>query len=211
MTGDLARERLQVTFAFSVGFGFVALIVSPIAGALAFVALGWAFQVITLCGLLAGGLVIAFAWLAALQDARWMMVETIARELESRDAEREALQQGKVSTHVEQRGISNAVTVNNGPVESIRLVPVRGSGTLVDGVPVEDLSAFVEGILLRGHSQRAWMGKQLPSGRTIATFEEYRGLVSPLVKAGLIVGRSERSAGQLVTRDLGEIKRVLGL
>jgi hypothetical protein len=95
--------------------------------------------------------------------------------------------------------------------EQIRIVPFRGHGTrLIDGADEGDLSEFVEGLATRGHSQRAWTGVHLRSGRTIDA-DLWTQLSQPLRKAGIITGVAERSAGRLTESDPTRIKEILGI
>ncbi len=210
------EEYMRVSFAFAFGFSVAAVPVSVLAAWLTYLLVGSTSAALTVLvgALLVAGLIVTGVLIMSLRSSQAMLTDYFSDWLDERETRRAALTEGKVAiqeTHVDARGVGNAIAVNNAPVESVRLVPVRGSGSLIDGVPIEDLREFVERITLIGHSQRAWMGKTLASGRTISTFEEYRALVQPLVKAGLIVNRGERSSGQLVIKDVEEIKRTLGL
>lgn len=137
----------------------------------------------------------------------WQQWQEHAREIARISAER--------LTSVNVKGRSNVVAVNSAgqAVENIRLVGlnVNRPTRIVDGVDERDLVYFVERIFVRGHSKRAWLGEQLPSGKVVSTFADYNSLISPLIKAGLIVDRGERSAGKLITDNAGVMKRVLGL
>lgn len=121
-----------------------------------------------------------------------------------------------VTNNIAVKGRGNVVAVSNTPSqmqsqEVVRLVPVKSLSRLVNGVDENDLRAFVEGIFIRGHSQRSWMGQRLPSGREIESFQDYDALVKPLLVAGVIVDRKERSSGKLVYSSPDEVKQVLGL
>lgn len=94
--------------------------------------------------------------------------------------------------------------------EQIRLVPYRGPARLIDGVPEQDLREFIGQLPVRGHTKRAWVGYRFKSGR-VCDYETWKRLTDILAKAGLLQGRSERSAGVLVTMDPEEIATVLGL
>ena len=92
----------------------------------------------------------------------------------------------------------------------IRLIPVQG-GRLVDGVDERDLAKFIEVVCNTGRfTQRDWRNVDMPSGR-VCDNEYHALLIAPLVKAQVIVDRTERVAGRLVTRDAAQVKRVLGL
>jgi hypothetical protein len=78
-------------------------------------------------------------------------------------------------------------------------------------VAEQDLLFFIERALIAGHAKRIWLGQELPSGKLVSTFEDYNQLLAPLLKAGVIVGRSERSAGKFAIDDAQEIKGRLGL
>lgn len=211
MTSELARERLESTLAFSVGFGVVVMLVAPIAGALAVVALGWAFATITLLGLCAGGLVIVFAWLSAIQDVRWMLVETVGLELDAREAEREALQGGRAMiqhTQVDARGIGNQIAVQQVPQETIRLVPFHSARKLIDGLPPAAIAFFVDQYPIRGWSQREWVdrGIRLPGMKDVCDYDTWRALLGILEKVEAIPPVRERVKIKPIL-DLDVIKR----
>ncbi len=91
MTNEIADKRVRVAIAFSIGYAIIAAIVAPPAGAVAFVLWQWSFEAITLLGLFIGGLAIASAWVSALADVQWMLVQTVAAERDHRDAETERI------------------------------------------------------------------------------------------------------------------------
>jgi hypothetical protein len=147
--------------------------------------------------------------------ARYYLAMLIADWLEWQETNREIarIRASQVS-NVSVKGKQNVVNVNSAQVqESIRLVPVRGAGVnrTIDEVLECDLTYFVERAVIVGHTKRVWLGTQLPSGKLIKDFADYDALIQPLVKSGLLVGRKEKSAGQLISTDASEIKRVLGL
>ncbi|MFA5053904.1 MAG: hypothetical protein WC565_07585 [Parcubacteria group bacterium] len=91
--------------------------------------------------------------------------------------------------------------------ERIRLLPVRGgardpqmvlSGSDAAGYTPDDLRALVHQAYTVGHSVRKLLGTQLPSGRRIESPEDLTAFYELLTAAGFIIGRSARSAGQLV-------------
>ena len=94
--------------------------------------------------------------------------------------------------------------------EIVRFIPV-GGGRLVEGPTKEDLIYFIDQLPQLGHTWRAWQGQKLPSGKVINDFAEYDELIEPLVKAGVVKGRYERSAGELVVTDPAAIKQSLRL
>ncbi len=143
--------------------------------------------------------------------AQWMVTESVCVVLNRLEAD---VQTVTTVNEFSVKGRGNVVALSNVPVQSqetIRLIPVKSSNRLIEGVDEKDLRAFVEGIFVRGFSQRAWMGQQLPSGRTITTFADYDSLIQPLLTAGVIVDRKERSAGKLAYSSAEEVKQVLGL
>ncbi|HZQ09761.1 MAG TPA: hypothetical protein VFD70_24505 [Anaerolineae bacterium] len=143
--------------------------------------------------------------------AQWMVTESVCVVLNRLDGD---VQTVTTVNEFSVKGRGNVVALSNAPMQSqetIRLVPVKSSNRLIEGVDEKDLRAFVEGIFVRGFSQRAWMGQQLPTGRTITTFADYDALIQPLLTAGVIVDRKERSAGKLAYSSADEVKEVLGL
>jgi len=97
-----------------------------------------------------------------------------------------------------------------GEVERIRIVPYRGTARLVDGVPEQDLSAFIDGLAIKGHTSRAWIGYSMPSGALVDA-EYWMLLCKPLRKIGVIEAVSPRKKGRLTTTDAAYIKSLLGL
>lgn len=215
MTNDLARERLTLTLAFSIGFGVVVLIVAPIGGALAFVWLGWAFPVITLLGLLSGGLLIAFAWLSAIQDVRWALVESIASELDDASAQREAVRSASIIQNI------------NAPGGTVKARPIvyKVGGQLVNGnqlnqiaqteprrieIAAADVRWFAEQ-LANGYplSKAKWLGLELPYSRLPVSWAIYKALIDPLASYGAIAGRGERASGKLVEKNPAQLVKVI--
>jgi len=94
--------------------------------------------------------------------------------------------------------------------EQIRLVPYRGPSRLIDGVPASDLRFFIDGLKIRGHTQRPWIGQIMPSGRRVDV-EYWQQLVEVLKKAGVVVGAGPRQAGTLTTTDAQEIAELVGV
>ena len=212
------REHLQITREWVILFAVVSLVlivVTSVWGALAIAGaplwltlpFGAAFFV---------AVVATMVTIRTLEYSRYSLHAMLEEWRENQECARQcSLIQANNITNVNVKGRNNTVSVNSAQtVEDVRLIPIHGaqkSARLIDGVPEADLIFFCERVPLIGHSKRAWFGQALPSGRTVNTFEIYDQLVAPLIKAGLIEGRGERSAGRLTTADSGEIKRVLGL
>ncbi len=91
MTNELADKRLQLAITFIIGYALVDLAVSPLVGALTFALWQWPFEATTLGGLFVGCIAIANAWVSALADVQWMLVQTVAAERDHRDAETERI------------------------------------------------------------------------------------------------------------------------
>lgn len=192
-TDEITSTRMRLAFGFSFAFGVITIIVSCIAGALTFALVGvWGTAAtVTLWGLLGGSLVIAISLVSALLDARWILIESVAAELDEREAERQALSGGKTTinkTQIDARGMGNAVEVNNAPVEKIRLVQVRTAGKLIEGIPAPALAFFIDQYDVRGWSQRAWIdqGIRLPGMKEPVDYDTWRQLVGILEKVEAI-------------------------
>lgn len=103
------------------------------------------------------------------------------------------------------------------PPETIRLLPVRTQTPRVrlagadEGYTEEDLRRLIEIAYGAGHAVRDFMGVTLPSGRRIASYDsDLRPFFDMLVKAGLLVDRSQRNKGQLLG-DLDAALHLFGL
>lgn len=89
------------------------------------------------------------------------------------------------------------------PTEQVSLV-------YVEGVPIEDVLAFIDGLPQRGHAQAAWRGYRFPSG-TLSNPDYWRRLSRILRKGGVLYGVEARKSGKLLIKDPEAIKRHLGL
>jgi len=99
----------------------------------------------------------------------------------------------------------------------IRLVPVRSSQTVgvAQGIDVDDLRFMISRLDYdhqRGWTVREWLNERLPSGREIISADvgPYAEFIQILERIGALVGRSERTKGQLTMRA-DEILAHLGL
>lgn len=98
--------------------------------------------------------------------------------------------------------------------ETIRLLPVRAQTPRIrlagadDGYTEEDLRRLIEIAYGAGYAVRDFLGTTLPSGRRIANYDsDLRPFFDMLVKAGLLVERSQRNKGRL----LGDLDAALNL
>lgn len=215
---DTHREHLAITRDWLQMFGAVGLASVLIVTALGIAATVGAALWLTLplLTLFIFALIAAMIVLRSLEFSRYSLHQRFESWLESQETAREIARiQATQSVNVSVKGRQNVVSVNSGQkVEDIRLIPVHGASAttrMLDGVPEQDLIFFAERAPIMGHSQRAWMGVELPSGNRIAKFDDYDKLLQPFMKAGLIVGRAERSAGKLVSGNPEDLKRALGL
>ena len=98
------------------------------------------------------------------------------------------------------------------PRKAYQLVEVyRHDVPTFDGIDVEDLEHFIRTICAtRDWTQRTWRGKVMPSGVRCDN-RMHRKMCDILERAGFIVGRKPRSAGQLVARKAETILATLGL
>ena len=92
--------------------------------------------------------------------------------------------------------------------ETARVVAVPPVRT-VDDVNEQDLIEFVNGLPMRGHARRGWLGFKFVSGREVDA-DYHAMLIKPLEKCGAIVERGERKAGKVVMSSDDIIER-LGL
>lgn len=96
-------------------------------------------------------------------------------------------------------------------IKNIAIRPVEDiSYTLVEGVPIEDVMDFIDGLPQRGHSQRGWADHRFPSG-ALGDALYWKKLSKILRKGGLIEGVGPRRSGRLLLKDPEAIKRHLGL
>ena len=217
LTQDTHDAHLSITRDWVMMFGAIGAAALVIVAALGLAATASAplWLVLTLLVAFGFACVLALVVLRALEYARYCVQERFEQWVENQIAAREIARiQATQATMVSVKGRSNVVSVNSGSqVENTRLVGlnIHRPTRFVEGVPECDLLHFIERVVIAGHSKRVWLGQTLPSGKVVATFQDYDQMISPLLKAGLIVGRGERSAGKLVTDDAGELKRALGL
>lgn len=218
LTQDTHSEHLQITrdwvLMFSV-IGVVSIVLVTLAGFAATVSAPLWLVLPLLVGF-GFACVLALVVLRALEYSRYTLQARFEEWRENQIAAREiAKMQAAQITQVSVKGRSNVVSVNSAGagVESVRLVGVNVNrpARMIDGVDERDLMYFCDRAPIIGHAKRAWLGATLPSGRTITTFEDYNQMIAPLLTAGLIVGRGERSAGKLVTGDANELRAALGL
>lgn len=209
---ELVREWLKIFIPIGAGLGVIAGalgIAATSAGAVLWVVLPLlvAFVFAAVLGLVA---------ISTLDRVRYALEQRLYQWEQNQVAAREVLKiTATQTTNVQVRGRSNVVSVNSTgqAVESVRLVPTHTARPtrFIDGVAEQDLLFFIERALIAGHAKRIWLGQELPSGKLVSTFEDYNQLIAPLLKAGVIVGRGERSAGKFATDDAQEIKGRLGL
>jgi len=217
LTQETHNEHLKVTRDWVMMFGAIGAVSIVLVAALGLAATVSAPLWLVLPLLVAFGFacVLALVVLRALEYARYCVQERFEQWVENQKAAREIARiQATQATMVSVKGRSNVVSVNSGSqVENTRLVGlnIHRPARFIEGVPECDLTHFLERAVIAGHSKRVWLGQTLPSGKVVTTFQDYDQMIAPLLKAGLIVGRGERSAGKLVTDDAGELKRALGL
>jgi len=218
LTQDTHNEHLSVTRDWVMMFsaiGAASIVLVTLAGLAATVSAPLWLVLPLLVGF-GFACVLGMVALRALEYARFCVQERFNQWTENQIAAREiAKMQAAQITQVSVKGRSNVVSVNSAGagVESVRLVGVNLNrpARMIEGVDERDLIFFCERAPVIGHVKRAWLGATLPSGKVVTTFEDYNQMIAPLLKAGCIVGRGERSAGKLVTGDVGELKRALGL
>jgi hypothetical protein len=218
LTQNTHNEHLSVTRDWVMLFGAIGAVAFVLVTALGLAATASAPMWLVLPLLVGFGFscVLALVALRALEYARYSIHARLEQWVENQIAAREiAKMQAAQITQVSVKGRSNVVSVNSAGagVESVRLVGVNVNrpARMVDGVDERDLIFFCERVPVIGHTKRVWLGATLPSGKQVSTFQDYDALILPLLKAGVLVGRGERTAGKLVTYDASELKRALGL
>lgn len=211
-------EHIRIAKDWALLLGSVVLAAALIASLLsaAYVALAPLWVLAPLIVAASGLAVIGLGVWRALGFARYALQSRVYQFEENQTALREIAKIAATqTTTVSVKGRQNVVSVNsNGQaVESVRLVPLTTASPLriIDGVQEQDLLYFVQRILLEGWAKRVWLGRELPSGKLVSTFGDYDQMIAPLLKAGVIVDRGERSAGRLTTDDAGEILGRLGI
>lgn len=218
VTATDAREHLELTREWALMFAAIGALAMLFACG-ASLAATLSAPLLVLVPLLVGfgfAAVIALVVLRSLEYARHTLATILYEWQQNQETMREVARTvAEQQTTVNVKGKSNIVSVNSGAptVEQVRLVGVNVNTPrrALDGVDERDLLYFCERAVIAGHSKRVWLGQTLPSGKLVSTFQDYDQMIAPLLKAGLIVGRGERSAGKLVTDDAGELKRALGL
>lgn len=108
-----------------------------------------------------------------------------------------------VMAHALPSALPHVVDIKIKPTEQVSLV-------YVEGVPIEDLLAFIDGLPQRGHAQSGWRGYRFPSGAYSDAYY-WRRLSRVLRKGGVIYGVEPRKSGKLLIKDPEAIKRHLGL
>lgn len=210
---DTHREHLAITISWLQMFGSVGIasvLITTALGIAATVAAPW-WILLPLLTMFTFAAIGAMITLRSLEYARYALHQRFESWLDSQEAAREiAKAQANQLANVQIKGSRNTVTV--GPMtQDTRIIPLRMSGKHVEGVPVEDLAYFCTRAPIIGISKRAWLGQTLPSGRICNTWEIYDQMLQPMLKAGLIVDRAERSAGKLTTSDSAAMMRTLGI
>lgn len=218
----VGRDYLNLTYRALAPFVVVGAIGVGCVG----IAIYYFFEIVNLAVVLSAlaGIGVAFITAREIQSgmahAQWLVSEQIAVLLDRVDAESnklnaeaDTIRSNGITQNFTTQGTHAKVTVNNAPSinQDIRLIPVKGNGVFIDGVEETDLADFVERIFVVGYATRNLMGYTLPSGATIDSFAEYDKHITPLVKAGVIVGRSERRKGQLTAQSAQEVKQILGI
>lgn len=153
--------------------------------------------------------------LNTIKQSQWLLTEPLVCLMDRLDSESKAMQSHGIVQQNNARGHAK-ITVQNAPSfnqtqEIVRLVPIRTSNKLVDDIDETDLAAFIDRMFIVGHSVRALMGTQLPSGKKIDTFETLSQHMNPLLKTGIIKDRSERKKGYLTVETPEQAKQLLGL
>lgn len=210
---DTHREHLAITREWLMLFGTVGLasvLIVTALGIAATVAAPWWF-ILLLLAMFTFAAIAAMNVLRTLEYSRYSLHQRFESWLDSQECAREIARiQADQLANVNIKGNRNTVSIGQA-TENTRIIPLRLSGKHVEGVPVEDLAYFCQRAPVIGISRRAWWKETLPSGRTVNTAELHNQLIEPLVKAGLIVGRADRVAGQLTTFDSAEMMNTLGI
>lgn len=217
-TATTPAEHLQIARDWAVMLGSVGLAAALVASLLsaAYVALAplWVLAPLVVAACVLG--VIALGVWRTLGFARYAIQSRLYQFESNQETLREIAKiAATTQTTVSVKGRQNVVSVNSTgqAVESVRLVPLTTAQPVrvIDGVQEQDLAYFIQRMMIAGWTARAWFGQTLPSGKQISTFDDYNLLMNPLLKAGVIVDRGNRSAGHLTTDDPSAILGRLGI
>lgn len=221
------RAIVHASILVSVAIGILALLLIGVSALLAAAfGLGLDFLLWSSVVYLGGsGLLVAALLLMGWENARWVLVETIAANVEKGRAEAKRIEAEAVRIEAEADAISGANTaiiqnVNAAEGSKVKAslnaprVSVRGKSVSWNQlnqlnqsapevrrieIPALDVIWFAEQ-LANGypHSKRSWLGQKFPNSRLTVDYLIYTALVEPLAEQGHIVGRGDRSAGKLV-------------
>lgn len=234
-TNALVRNSLVLSGAIG-ALAFVLTLAASIMGA---IVLGADFAMGAAAIILAGaGLTIAAILLRAWENARWMLVETIAADIAKRDAEAAKIQaEAHAIEAAAERSTAQILNINAGSgTMNVKAKPItyRVNGQVVNGnqlnqidaaprvlqIDAADVRWFVEQLANGyGHSKAKWLavrgedGKtkpvELPYSRQPVTYDIYKALIDAITEAGGIVGRGERASGRLIETQPAQLVKMI--
>lgn len=194
-----SQVLLRLSLTAALGVGMLALLLLATSALLAFLAFGMDFLLWATVLILGGGaLLVAAILVRGWENARWMLVETIAAQVEKSraeahriEAEADAISGGSsvINQQIHTTATGKAKVAINAPVmqENIRLVPVSApGGKLIEGLPAPAICFFIDQYDVRGWSQRAWVdcGMRIPGLSEPVGYDTWRQLVGVIEKVG---------------------------
>ena len=221
----LVRNSIMIGAA-SGALAIILTAVSVLLGALAF---GADFAIWASVAILAGaGLVIAYLLISAWQNARWVLVETIAANIEKTRAEAQRIEAEADAIAGANTAIIQNVNAGDGAKVKANITAprVRVNGRDVSWgqinqlnqiapeprrveIPRQDVLWMLEQFINAGHSRRVFERETLPYSQIPAYPDAYRALIAALVEGHALVGRGERAAGRLVVKDVAELAQIV--
>jgi hypothetical protein len=220
---------IRNSFALALGVLAAGLVLSAVAGVLGLWIAGaaaaqWAFA-ISIAGV---ALALAALFKSAWDNSRWILVETIAAAVAKTNAEAERIAAEAQAIKGSNPSVIQTVNAEAGAKvrASVTAPRVRVQGkefswnqinalapsepatrTLV--YPAQDVRWMLEQFADVKHSKRLFMGEDLPYSKAKAYPELYNEVIRVLIGAGVLIGRTDRTSGQLLVRDTDKLMHLV--
>jgi hypothetical protein len=184
----------------------------------------WGFALTILATALALAALLKSAW----DNSRWILVETIASRIAKTNAEAARLEAEAKAIAASKPAVIQTVNAEAGAKVKASItaprVTVQGkeiswnqitalqageSAARTLTFPAADVRWMLEQFANVKHSKRLFIGESLPYSEAKAYPELYNEIIRVLVDAGAIVGRSDRTSGQLLVKDPGQLMKIV--
>ena len=227
-----SRALVRNSIILSGALGALALVMIAISAILGAIVLGADFAMYASLAILAGaGLSVGMILLRAWENARWMLVETIAADIANRTAAANKIDaEAQAILAAAERSSAQVLNINTGSgTMNVKAKPItyRVNGQVVNGnqlnqtnqidartlhIDAADVRWFCEQIAAGfGHSKSKWVNAriELPYSRQLVTYDIYKCLVDAIADAGGIVGRGERASGRLIETEPAQLVKMI--